>query len=191
MKKFKGLFIALGIIGLSGGLAIGYLWYTSSFSQGSVVDSSPSEVTVTPETTVSQKESQGVKGESTSNLSIDLGKSRGYLSAGAPVSDSSKIEFQRKTLEGLFEGYRHHQSSSKLKEDSKGISLRYAIEEQGYQIKDSSFEVWSTTDSNVSQLLFTLTGGKYDDIWIVMLYDEAKEVYTLVYLSGGRPDTFG
>lgn len=191
MRKFKGLFIALGIIGLSGGLAGGYLWYTSSVSHSNVTDSSPSEVTVTPESTLSQKESQGVKGESTSNLSVDLGRARGYLSAGSQVSDSSKLEFQRKTIESLFESYRHHQASPKLKEDSKGISLRYAIEDQGYQIKDSSFEVWSTTETSVSQLLFTLTGGKYDDIWIVMLYDEAKEVYTLVYLNGGRPDTFG
>ena len=191
MKKFKGLFIALGILGLSLGLAGGYLWYVSSFNQNSVSDSYPSEVTVTPESTVSQKESQGVKGESTSNLSVDLGKARGFLSAGSQVSDSSKIEFQRKTLESLFDSYRHHQSSPKLKEDSKGISLRYALEEQGYQIKDSSFEVWSTADTKVSQLLFTLTGGKYDDIWMVLLYDEVKEVYTIIYMNGGRPDTFG
>lgn len=191
MKKFKGLFIALGILGLSGGLAGGYLWYTSSSSQQSSTETSPSEVSVTPETAISQKESQGVKGESTSNLSVDLGKARGYLSAGSQVSDSSKLEFQRKMIESLFEGYRHHQASPKLKEDSKGISLRYAIEEQGYQIKESSFEVWSTIDSNTSQLLFTLTGGKYDDIWMVLLYDEVKEVYTIVYMNGGRPDTFG
>lgn len=191
MKKFKGLFIALGIVGLSGGLALGFLCYTSSSSQQSIIENSPSEVSVIPERTVSQKESQGVKGGSTSNLNVDLGKARGYLSAGSQVFDSSKLEFQRKTIESLFESYRHHQSSPKLKEDSKGISLRYAIEDQGYQIKDSSFEVWSTTETSVSQLLFTLTGGKYDDIWIVMLYDEVKEVYTLVYLNGGRPDTFG
>ena len=191
MKRFKGLFIALGILGLSGGLAGGFLWYTSPSSHSNIAENSSSEVTVTLESTVSQKESQGVKGESTSNLSVDLGKARGFLSAGSQVSDSSKLEFQRKTIESLFEGYRHHQANPKLTEDSKGISLRYAIEEQGYQIKDSSFEVWSTIDSNTSQLLFTLTGGKYDDIWMVLLYDEVKEVYTIIYMNGGRPDTFG
>lgn len=191
MRRFKGLFIALGIVGLSLALAGGYLWYSSSFIQETQIPSESSEVSAVPERTISQKESQGAKGESTSNLSIDLGKARGYLSAGSQVSDSSKLDFQRKTIESLFDGFRRHQASSKLKEDSKGISLRYAIEDQGYQVKDSSFEVWSTTDSNTYQLLFTLTGGKYDDIWLVLLYDEAKEVYTLIYMNGGRPDTFG
>lgn len=191
MRRFKGLFIALGIVGLSLALAGGYLWYSSSFIQETQIPSESSEVSAVPERTISQKESQGAKGESTSNLSIDLGKARGYLSAGSQVSDSSKLDFQRKTIESLFDGFRRHQASPKLKEDSKGISLRYAIEDQGYQVKDSSFEVWSTTDSNTYQLLFTLTGGKYDDIWLVLLYDEAKEVYTLIYMNGGRPDTFG
>ena len=72
MKRFKGLFIALGILGLSGGLAGGYLWYTSSSSQQSSTENSPSEVSVTPETAIYQKESQGVKGESTSDLSLVL-----------------------------------------------------------------------------------------------------------------------
>ena len=94
-------------------------------------------------------------------------------------------------MESLFSNYRSNKSDSRLKEDSSGISLRYAIERQGYVLNSDLFEVWSTKDSDVVNLVVVLTGGKNDDMYIVLSYENSSDAFHILYLYGGKPDTFG
>ena len=51
--------------------------------------------------------------------------------------------------------------------------------------------MWSTKDSDVVNLVVVLTGGKKDDMYIVLSYENSSDAFHILYLYGGKPDTFG
>ena len=172
-------------VSLGGLVTLGILYFRGSFN---------SERGETPSTVASsnkQEETKGVDDKVQSSLEVNLARARGYLSEGHQVADTSVINEQREQLESLFTNFRNSKSDARLKEDSSGISLRYAIEKQGYKLKGDSFEVWTTKDPDVYNLLFILNEGKNDDMYLVLSYEKQAKVYHILYLYGGRPDVFG
>lgn len=143
------------------------------------------------EDTVKQEETKSVEDKVQSDLEVNLARARGYLSEGSKVTDSAKVKEQRDSIESLLETFRGGKDDSRLKADSSGISFRYAVEKQGYKLNSDSFEVWTTTDSDVVNNLFVLTGGKNDDIYVVLSYEKTANNYHIIYFYGGKPDTFG
>lgn len=182
MKWFIYILVSVSLGGL---VTLGILYFRGS---------SNSETGETPSTVASsnkQEETKGVDDKVQSSLEVNLARARGYLSEGHQVADTSVINEQREQLESLFTNFRNSKSDARLKEDSSGISLRYAIEKQGYKLKGYSFEVWTTKDPDVYNLLFILNEGKNDDMYLVMSYEKQANVYHILYLYGGKPDTFG
>ena len=172
-------------VSLGGLVALGILYFRGG---------SNSEQGETPSTLASsnkQEETKGVDDKVQSSLEVNLARARGYLSEGHQVAATGVSNEQREQLASLFPNFRNSKSDTRLKEDSSGISLRYAIEKQGYKLKGDSFEVWTTKDSDVYNLLFILNEGKNDDMYLVLSYDKQATVYHILYLYGGRPDVFG
>ena len=184
MRFLKVVLYLFGGLCLSGLVLVGslYLWGSS--------DNTNSVTTETAEP-IKQEDSRAVSDKATSDLEVNLARARGYLSEGTKVSDTSTIKTYRDKVESLFSNYRSNKSDSRLKEDSSGISLRYAIERQGYVLNSDLFEVWSTKDSDVVNLVVVLTGGKNDDMYIVLSYENSSDAFHILYLYGGKPDTFG
>ena len=184
MRFLKVVLYLFGGLCLSGLVLVGslYLWGSS--------DNTNSVTTETAEP-IKQEDSHAVSDKATSDLEVNLARARGYLSEGTKVSDTSTIKTYRDKVESLFSNYRSNKSDSRLKEDSSGISLRYAIERQGYVLNSDLFEVWSTKDSDVVNLVVVLTGGKNDDMYIVLSYENSSDAFHILYLYGGKPDTFG
>lgn len=181
MKWFMYILVSLVLGGL---ITFGILYFRGS---SHLESNEPSSTIISSK----QEETKGVEDKVQSNLEVNLARARGYLSEGYQVADISVINEQREQLESLFTNFRSSKSDARLKEDSSGISLRYAIEKQGYKLKGDSFEVWTTKDSDVYNLLFILNEGKNDDMYLVLSYDKQVNVYHILYLYGGRPDVFG
>ena len=140
---------------------------------------------------VKQENTKSVNDEVPSNLEVELARARGYLSEGSLVTDATLIKSRSEDVESMFAKFRKNESDSRLKEDSSGISLRYAIGNQGYKIKDNSFEVWTTKASDIENILLVLTGGSHEDIYVVLAHNKTSDQYHIIYFRGGRPDTFG
>lgn len=181
MKWFMYILVSLVLGGL---ITFGILYFRGS----SHLESNEPSSTITSS---KQEETKGVEDKVQSNLEVNLARARGYLSEGHLVAETSVINEQRNQLESLFTNFRNGKSDVRLKEDSSGISLRYAIEKQGYKLKGDSFEVWTTKDSEVYNLLFILNEGKNDDMYLVLSYEKQANVYHILYLYGGRLDAFG
>ena len=171
-------------IGLGTLIALGIL-YLKGEQEARHEKTSPTEVSV------KQEETKAVDDKAQSDLELNLARARGYLSEGARITDSTKVKEQQELIETLLETFRGGKDDSRLKADSSGISLRYAVEKQGYKLKSDSFEVWSTKDSDVVNNLFVLTGGKNDDMYLVLSYEKTANTFHILYLYGGKPDTFG
>lgn len=172
-------------VSLGGLVTLGILYFRGG---------SNSEQGETPSTVASsnkQEETKGVDDKVQSSLEVNLARARGYLSEGHQVAEAGLINEQREQLESLFTNFRNSKSDARLKEDSSGISLRYAIEKQGYKLKGDSFEVWTTKDPDVYNLLFILNEGKHDEIYLVVSYDQHAKTYHILYLYGGKMDAFG
>lgn len=171
-------------ISLGGLIAFGILYFRGG---------SNSEISENPSTLSSskQEETKGVEDKVQSSLEVNLARARGYLSEGHQIAESSDINEQRDQLESLFTNLRNSKSDARLKEDSSGISLRYAVEIQNYKLKGDSFELWTTKDPEVYNLLFILNEGKNDDMYLVLSYEKQANVYHILYLYGGKPDVFG
>lgn len=184
MRFLKMLILIVGAVCLSGLVFVGSLYLFS----GSQTDTSETTELVEPS---KQADSRVVSESGTSQLEVNLARARGYLSEGTKVSDASTLKQYRDKVENLFSTYRSNNSDTRLKEDSSGISLRYAIERQGYQLNQDLFEVWTTKDSDVHNLVVVLTGGKNDDMYIVLSYEDSTNTFHILYLYGGKPDTFG
>lgn len=181
MKLFIYILVSISLGGL---IAFGILYFRGG---------SNSETSENPSTLTSSKqdETKGVEDNVQSSLEINLARARGYLSEGHQIADSSVINEQRNQLESLFTNFRSGKSDARLKEDSSGISLRYAIEVQNYKLKGDSFELWTTKDPEVYNLLFILNEGKNDDMYLVLSYEKQANIYHILYLYGGKPDVFG
>ena len=179
------IYILVSLI-LGGLLTFGILYFRGGSSSDLNGDNTSTTVSSSK-----QEETKGVEDKVKSNLEVNLARARGYLSEGHQLADSNIINEQRTQLEDLFNKFRGGSSDPRLKEDSSGISLRYAIEKQGYKLKADSFEVWTTKDPSVYNLLFILNEGKNDDMYLVMSYEKQANVYHILYLYGGKPDTFG
>ena len=184
MRFLKMLILIIGGVCLSGLVFVGSLYLFS----GSQTDMSETTESVEPS---KQEDSRVVSESGNSQLEVNLARARGYLSEGTKVSDTSTIKQYRDKVESLFSTYRSNNSDTRLKEDSSGISLRYAIERQGYQLNQDLFEVWTTKDSDVHNLVLVLNGGKNDDMYIVLSYEDSTNTFHILYLYGGKPDTFG
>ena len=184
MKVVKWFMYVLVSLVLGGLITFGILYFRSGSSDRGE-SSTPSSVSF------KQEEPKGIEDKVQSDLEINLARARGYLSEGHKVAESSVINEQRGDLESLFTTFRDGKSDARLKEDSSGISLRYAIEKQGYKLKADSLEVWTTKASTVYNLLFVLTEGKHDDIYLVVSYDQHAKIYHILYLYGGKMDAFG
>ena len=143
------------------------------------------------EVSLKQEETKSVEDKVQSDLELNLARARGYLSEGTRITDTTKVKEQQESIEKLLETFRGGKDDSRLKADSSGISLRYAVEKQGYKLKSDSFEVWSTKDPDVVNNLFVLTGGKNDDMYLVLSYEKTANKFHILYLYGGKPDTFG
>lgn len=172
-------------VSLGGLVALGILYFRGSSN------SEQGETSSTVASSNKQEETKGVDDKVQSSLEVNLARARGYLSEGHQVAEAGLINEQREQLESLFTNFRNSKSDARLKEDSSGISLRYAIEKQGYKLKGDSFEVWTTKDPDVYNLLFILNEGKNDDMYLVLSYEKQANVYHILYLYGGRPDVFG
>lgn len=181
MKWFIYILVSVSLGGL---ITFGILYFRGG---------SNSETSENPSTIVSpnQEETKGVEDKVQSNLELNLARARGYLSEGHQIAESSVINEQREQLESLLTNFRNVKSDVRLKEDSSGISLRYAIERQNYKLKGDSFEVWTTKDPEVYNLLFILNEGKNDDMYLVLSYEKQANIYHILYLYGGKPDVFG
>lgn len=184
MKIVKWILTLLGGVGLGTILAFG-IFYLKGEQEAS------HEKTLPIQETVKQEETKSVDDKVQNDLELNLARARGYLSEGTRVYESAKVKEQQESIEKLLETFRGGKEDSRLKADSSGISLRYAVEKQGYILKSDSFEVWSTKDSDVINNLFVLTGGKNDDMYLVMSYEKTANTYHILYLYGGKPDTFG
>ena len=182
MKRFIYILVSVSLSGL---ITFGILY----FRGGSNSESGETSSKVTSST--KQEETKGVEDKVQSNLEVNLARARGYLSEGHQVAETSVINEQRNQLESLFTNFRNGKRDARLKEDSSGISLRYAIEKQGYKLKGDSFEVWTTKYSDVYNLLFILNEGKNDDMYLVVSYDQHAKIYHILYLYGGKMDAFG
>lgn len=182
MKRFIYILVSVSLGGL---ITFGILY----FRGGSNSESGDTSSTVTSST--KQEETKSIEDKVQSNLEVNLARARGYLSEGHQVAETSVINEQRNQLESLFTNFRNGKRDARLKEDSSGISLRYAIEKQGYKLKGDSFEVWTTKYPDVYNLLFILNEGKNDDMYLVLSYEKQVNVYHILYLYGGKPDTFG
>lgn len=184
MKAVKWILTVLGGVGLGILIALGIL-YLKDEQEARHEKTSPTEVSV------KQEETKSVDDKAQSDLEVNLARARGYLSEGNRVYESAKVEEQQESIEKLLETFRSGKDDSRLKADSSGISLRYAVEKQGYKLKSDSFEVWSTKDFDVVNILFVLTGGKNDDMYLVLSYEKTANTFHILYLYGGKPDTFG
>lgn len=184
MKAVKWILIVLGGVGLGILIALGIL-YLKDEQEARHEKTSPTKVSV------KQEETKSVDDKAQSDLEVNLARARGYLSEGNRVYESAKVEEQQESIEKLLETFRSGKDDSRLKADSSGISLRYAVEKQGYKLKSDSFEVWSTKDPDVVNILFVLTGGKNDDMYLVLSYEKTTNTFHILYLYGGKPDTFG
>ena len=197
MRFLKVVLYLVGGLCLSGLVLVGslYLWGSSDNTNSvNAIDTkhlNANSVTTETAEPIKQEDSRAVSDKATSDLEVNLARARGYLSEGTKVSDTSTIKTYRDKVESLFSNYRSNKSDSRLKEDSSGISLRYAIERQGYVLNSDLFEVWSTKDSDVVNLVVVLTGGKNDDMYIVLSYENSSDAFHILYLYGGNPDTFG
>lgn len=180
----KWLLTILSGIGLGALIALGIL-YLKGEQEARHEKTSPTEVSV------KQEETKSVEDKIQSDLELNLARARGYLSEGARITDSAKVKEHQGSVEKLLETFRGGKDDSRLKADSSGISLRYAVEKQGYKLKSDSFEVWSTNDPDVVNNLFILTGGKNDDMYLVLSYEKTANTFHILYLYGGKPDTFG
>lgn len=180
----KWLLTILSGIGLGTLIALGIL-YLKGEQEARHEKTSPTEVSV------KQEETKSVEDKIQSDLELNLARARGYLSEGARITDSAKVKEHQGSVEKLLETFRGGKDDSRLKADSSGISLRYAVEKQGYKLKSDSFEVWSTNDPDVVNNLFILTGGKNDDMYLVLSYEKTANTFHILYLYGGKPDTFG
>lgn len=172
-------------VSLGGLVTLGILYFRGSSN------SETGEISSTVASSNKQEETKGVDDKVQSSLEVNLARARGYLSEGHQVAEAGLINEQREQLESLFTNFRNSKSDARLKEDSSGISLRYAIEKQGYKLKADSLEVWTTKASTVYTLLFVLTEGKHDDIYLVLSYDQHAKIYHILYLYGGKMDAFG
>ena len=179
------IYILVSLI-LGGLITFGILYFRGDSSSNSKGDDTSTMVSSSK-----QEETKGVEDKVKSNLEVNLARARGYLSEGHQVAETGVINEQREQLESLFTNFRNSKSDARLKEDSSGISLHYAIEKQGYKLKGDSFEVWTTKDPDVYNLLFILNEGKNDDMYLVLSYEKQANVYHILYLYGGKPDTFG
>lgn len=184
MKVVKWILTLLGGVSLGTLIAFGILYLKDE-------QEARHEKTLPTQETVKQEETKSVDDKVQSDLELNLARARGYLSEGTRVYESAKVKEQQESIEKLLETFRGGEDDSRLKADSSGISLRYAVEKQGYKLKSDSFEVWSTKDSDVVNILFMLTGGKNDDMYLVMSYEKTANTYHILYLYGGKPDTFG
>lgn len=184
MKAVKWILTVLGGIGLGTLIALGIL-YLKGEQEARHDKTSPTEVSV------KQEETKSVDDKAQSDLEVNLARARGYLSEGNRVYESAKVKEQQESVEKLLETFRGGKDDSRLKADSSGISLRYAVEKQGYKLKSDSFEVWSTKDPDVVNTLFVLTGGKHDDMYLVLSYEKTANTFHILYLYGGKPDAFG
>lgn len=184
MKVVKWILTLLGGVSLGTLIAFGILYLKDE-------QETRHEKTLSTQETVKQEETKSVDDKVQSDLELNLARARGYLSEGTRVYESVKVKEQQESIEKLLETFRGGEDDSRLKSDSSGISLRYAVEKQGYKLKSDSFEVWTTKDSDVVNNLFILTGGKNDDMYLVMSYEKTANTYHILYLYGGKPDTFG
>lgn len=184
MKIVKWILTVLGGLSLGTLIAFGILYLKGE-------QEARHETTPPTQETVKQEETKSVDDKVQSDLEVNLARARGYLSEGARVYESAKVKEQQESIEKLFETFRGGKDDTRLKADSSGISLRYAVEKQGYKLKSGSFEVWSTRDSDVVNNLFILTGGKNEDMYLVMSYEKTANTYHILYLYGGKPDAFG
>lgn len=184
MKAVKWILTVLGGLSLGTLIAFGILYLKGE-------QEARHEVTSPTQETVKQEETKFVEDKVQSDLEVNLARARGYLSEGNRVYESAKVKEQQESIEKLLETFRGGKDDSRLKADSSGISLRYAVEKQGYKLKSDSFEVWSTKDSDVVNILFVLTGGKHDDMYLVLSYEKTANIFHILYLYGGKPDAFG
>lgn len=184
MKAVKWVLTVLCGLGLGTLIALGILYLKGE-------QEARHEKTLPTQEIVKQEETKSVDDKAQSDLEVNLARARGYLSEGTRIYESAKVKEQQESIEKLLETFREGEGDSRLKADSSGISLRYAVEKQGYILKSDSFEVWSTKDSDVINNLFVLTGGKNDDMYLVMSYEKTANTYHILYLYGGKPDTFG
>lgn len=184
MKVLKWILTVVCGVGLGTLIALGILYFKGE-QEVRHEKTSPTEVNV------KQEETKSVEDKVQSDLEVNLARARGYLSEGSKVTDNAKVKEQQESIEKLLETFRGGKDDSRLKADSSGISLRYAVEKQGYKLKFDSFEVWSTKDPDVVNNLFILTGGKNDDMYLVLSYEKTANTFHIIYLYGGKPDTFG
>lgn len=184
MKVVKWVLTVLGGVSLGTLIALGILYFKGEQEARHEKDS-PTEVSI------KQEETKSVEDKVQSDLEVNLARARGYLSEGTRIQDNIKVKEQQESIEKLLETFRGGKDDSRLKADSSSISLRYAVEKQGYKLKSDSFEVWSTKDPDVVNNLFVLTGGKNDDMYLVLSYEKIANTFHILYLYGGKPDTFG
>lgn len=184
MKIVKWILTLLGGVGLGTIIAFGILYLKGE-------QEARHEKTLPTQEIVKQEETKSVDDKAQSDLEVNLARARGYLSEGTRIYESAKVKEQQESIEKLLETFREGEGDSRLKADSSGISLRYAVEKQGYKLKSDSFEVWSTKDPDVVNNLFILTGGKNDDMYLVLSYEKTTNTFHILYLYGGKPDTFG
>lgn len=184
MKVVKWILTVLGGLSLGTLIAFGILYLKGE-------QEARHEKTLPTQETVKQEETKSIDDKVQSDLEVNLARARGYLSEGDRVYESAKVKEQQESIEKLLETFRGGKDDSRLKADSSGISLRYAVEKQGYKLKSDSFEVWTTKESDVVNNLFVLTGGKHDDMYLILSYEKTANTYHILYLYGGKPDAFG
>ena len=184
MKVLRWILTVVCGVGLGTLIALGILYFKGEQEVRHEKDS-PTEVSL------KQEETKLVEDKVQSDLELNLARARGYLSEGSKVTDNAKVKEQQESIEKLLETFRGGKDDNRLKADSSGISLRYAVDKQGYKLKSDSFEVWSTKDPDVVNNLFVLTGGKNDDMYLVLSYEKTANTFHIIYLYGGKPDTFG
>ena len=184
MKVVKWILTVLGGLSLGTLMAFGILYLKGE-------QEARHEKTLPTQETVKQEETKSIDDKVQSDLEVNLARARGYLSEGDRVYESAKVKEQQESIEKLLETFRGGKDDSRLKADSSGISLRYAVEKQGYKLKSDSFEVWTTKESDVVNNLFVLTGGKHDDMYLILSYEKTANTYHILYLYGGKPDAFG
>jgi len=184
LKVVKWILTVLGGLSLGTLIAFGILYLKGE-------QEARHEKTLPTQETVKQEETKSIDDKVQSDLEVNLARARGYLSEGDRVYESAKVKEQQESIEKLLETFRGGKDDSRLKADSSGISLRYAVEKQGYKLKSDSFEVWTTKESDVVNNLFVLTGGKHDDMYLILSYEKTANTYHILYLYGGKPDAFG
>ena len=117
MKIVKWILTLLGGVGLGTTIAFGILYLKGE---------QEARHETTPET-VKQEETKSVDDKVQSDLEVNLARARGYLSEGTRVYESAKVKEQQESIEKLLETFRGGKDDSRLKADSSGISLRYAV----------------------------------------------------------------